>query len=145
MVIRSFHCFKIGSYKFLVEGCPVYWLTAYVISIHPILHLHAPPPPHPPPPTPRLVKQLQLAPTPFKQSIAVSSLKAVKPPAMWGLYQAFIRVQINIMLCYSLIVYTFRTLYLKAYRVLQNFSSHVKCSVFCVFSIRYAKPRPLFI
>ena len=26
-VIRSFHCFKIGSYKFLAEGCSVYWLT----------------------------------------------------------------------------------------------------------------------
>ena len=24
MVIRSFHCFKIGSYKFLAEGCSVY-------------------------------------------------------------------------------------------------------------------------
>ena len=23
-VIRSFHCFKIGSYKFLAEGCSVY-------------------------------------------------------------------------------------------------------------------------
>ena len=28
-VIRSFHCFKIGSYKFLVEWASVNWLTAY--------------------------------------------------------------------------------------------------------------------
>ena len=58
MVIRFFYCFKIGSYKFLMEGCSVYWLTAYVISmlpLHPILH------------GPRLVKQLQLAPAPFSQ------------------------------------------------------------------------------
>ena len=34
MVIRSFHCFKIGSYKFLAEGGSVYWLTAYCISIY---------------------------------------------------------------------------------------------------------------
>ena len=33
-VIRSFHCFKIGSYKFLAEGGSVYWLTAYCISIY---------------------------------------------------------------------------------------------------------------
>ena len=73
-VIRSFHCFKTGSYKFLGEGCSAYWLTAYVISmplfigaIYPISHGH------------RLIKQLQLAPAPFKQSIAVSSLKTVKP------------------------------------------------------------------
>ena len=34
-VIRSFHCFKIGSYKFLAEGCSEYWLTTYCISMHP--------------------------------------------------------------------------------------------------------------
>ena len=34
MVIRSFHCFKNGSYKFLAEGGSVYWLTAYCISIY---------------------------------------------------------------------------------------------------------------
>ena len=58
MLIHSFYCFKIGSYKFLTEGCSVYWLTAYVISmppLHPISH------------GPRLVKQLQLAPTPFSR------------------------------------------------------------------------------
>ena len=35
-VIRSFHCFKIGSYKFLAEGCSVYWLTTYCISMPPL-------------------------------------------------------------------------------------------------------------
>ena len=34
-VIHSFHCFKIGSYKFLAEGCSVYWLTTYCISMSP--------------------------------------------------------------------------------------------------------------
>ena len=32
-VIHSFHCFKIGSYKFLAEWGSVYWLTAYCISM----------------------------------------------------------------------------------------------------------------
>ena len=58
MVIRSFCCFKIGSYKFLTEGCSVYWLTANVISLPPL---------HPVSDGPRLVKQLQLAPAPFSQ------------------------------------------------------------------------------
>ena len=31
-VIRSFHCFKIGSYNFLAEGGSMYWLTAYFVS-----------------------------------------------------------------------------------------------------------------
>ena len=35
-VIRFFHCIKIGSYKFLAEGCSVYWLTAYCISMPPL-------------------------------------------------------------------------------------------------------------
>ena len=35
MVIRSC-CFKIGSYKFLTEGCSVNWLTANVISLPPL-------------------------------------------------------------------------------------------------------------
>ena len=35
-VIRSFHCFKIGSFKFLAEWGSVYWLTAYCISMPPI-------------------------------------------------------------------------------------------------------------
>ena len=73
-VIRSFHCSKIGSDKFLAEWGSVYWLTAYCISMHP-----PPPPPHPPPPSllalfikkccsqsyfawAILVKQLQLTP-----------------------------------------------------------------------------------
>ena len=43
-VIRSFHCFKIGSYKFLAEGSSVYQLTTYCISM--------PPPPHPTPTPP---------------------------------------------------------------------------------------------
>ena len=37
MVIRPSHCFKIGSYKFLAEGCSVYWLTAYCISMPPLI------------------------------------------------------------------------------------------------------------
>ena len=36
-VIRSFQCFKIGSYKFLAEWGSVYWLTAYCISMPPSL------------------------------------------------------------------------------------------------------------
>ena len=36
-VIRSFHCFKIGSFKFLAEWSSVYWLTAYCISMPPSL------------------------------------------------------------------------------------------------------------
>ena len=36
-VIRSFHCFKIGSFKFLAEWGSVYWLTAYCISMSPSL------------------------------------------------------------------------------------------------------------
>ena len=36
-VIRSFHCFKIGSFKFLAEWGSVYWLTAYCISMPPSL------------------------------------------------------------------------------------------------------------
>ena len=35
-VIRSFHCFKIGSFKFLAEWGSVYWLTAYCISMPPL-------------------------------------------------------------------------------------------------------------
>ena len=35
-VICSFHCFKIGSYKFLAEGYSVYLLTAYCVSIPPL-------------------------------------------------------------------------------------------------------------
>ena len=38
MVICSFHCFKIGSCKFLAEGCSVYWLTAYCISMPPLFY-----------------------------------------------------------------------------------------------------------
>ena len=34
-VIRSFHCSKIGSYIFLAEGCSVYWLTTYCMSMPP--------------------------------------------------------------------------------------------------------------
>ena len=60
MVIRSFYCFKIGSYKFLMEGCSVNWLTANVISLPPL-------PLHPISDGPRLVKQLRLAPAPFSQ------------------------------------------------------------------------------
>ena len=37
MVIRSFHCFKMSSYKFLAEWGSVYWLTAYCISMPPSL------------------------------------------------------------------------------------------------------------
>ena len=33
MVIRFFHCFKIGSYKFLEKEGSVYWLNAYFISL----------------------------------------------------------------------------------------------------------------
>ena len=36
-VIHSFHCFKIGSFKFLAEWGSVYWLTAYCISMPPSL------------------------------------------------------------------------------------------------------------
>ena len=36
-VICSFHCFKIGSYKFLAEWGSVYWLTTYCISMPPSL------------------------------------------------------------------------------------------------------------
>ena len=32
-VIRFFHCFKIGSYKFLEEEGSVYWFNAYFISL----------------------------------------------------------------------------------------------------------------
>ena len=32
-VIRLFHCFKIGSYKFLEGEGSVYWLNAYYISL----------------------------------------------------------------------------------------------------------------
>ena len=77
-VIRSFHCFKIGRYKFLAEWGSVYWLTAYYISMPPSLlerfiqkccsqsHFA----------WAILVKQLQL--TPFWLSVAVNSLKRVK-------------------------------------------------------------------
>ena len=33
MVISFFHCFKIGSFKFLEEEGSVYWLNAYFISL----------------------------------------------------------------------------------------------------------------
>ena len=35
-VIRSFHCFKIGSFKFLAEWGSVNWLTTYCISMPPL-------------------------------------------------------------------------------------------------------------
>ena len=59
-VIRSFHCFKIGSYKFLAEGDSVYWLTAYCISM---------PPPHQPPFfTGMIHKKKMLFPIPFRMA-----------------------------------------------------------------------------
>ena len=61
-VIRSFHCFKIGSYKFLAEGGSVYWLTAYCISIYNLQARFIKNVPNPISHGPDSLKQLQLTP-----------------------------------------------------------------------------------
>ena len=46
---------------------------------------------------------------------------------------------------FSYSIYINNIIFIGLHSKLQNFRFHVKCSVFCVFNIRYAKPSLQFI